>query len=97
MVGRKADIGVHEQQMGRRGIVEEKRHEICPRAGDQRVAVAHQNRQVEIGPGTNGALQMEDRPGVDAGDLSAETGGGHLEVNMSDHDQLRSPESSLQA
>jgi hypothetical protein len=34
---------------------------------------------------------MENRSGIDAGDLPAETWCGHLEMNAFGHDQLRSP------
>ena len=49
LVGRKADIGIHEQEMRRRGIVEEQRHQIGARARDQRIAVAQSDLEVDVG------------------------------------------------
>ena len=50
LVRREADIRVHEQKMRCTRIVEKLRHQIGSRPGNQRVALAHQNRQVDVGP-----------------------------------------------
>jgi hypothetical protein len=74
----------------RRGIVEEKRYQIGSRSRNQRVAIAHHNRKVQVRHGTNGSLQMEDGPGIDTGDLSAEAGRRNYKVDLVSHERLRS-------
>ena len=97
LLGRKADIGIHEQEMRRSGIIEEQRHQVGARARNQRVAVAHQNLEREIGFVMHGPLQLKDGAGIDAGDLSAKAGRGHHKVNSIGHQWLRSGGRGLQS
>jgi hypothetical protein len=90
LVGRKPDIGIHEQEMGGGGVVEEHRHQVGPRARDQGIAIAQHDLEIDVGFRTQHPLQLEDRTGIDAGNLSAEAGRGYHQVNLIGHERLRS-------
>ena len=89
LIGGEADISVHEKQVRGRRVVEKQRHQIGARARDQRIAIAQLDLEVHVGHRTHRPLQLEDGAGIDAGDLSAEAGCGHNEVNLLGHQGLR--------
>ena len=76
--------------MGRGRIVEEQRDQIGARPRDQRVAVAHVHREIDIGHAMQRPLQGEDRAGIDARDLPAEAGSCDHQMNAIGHEWLRS-------
>jgi hypothetical protein len=73
----------------RQRIVEEERHQIGARPGDQRVAVSHLDLEIHVGLGTHRVLQAEDRTGIDTGDLPAKAGRGHHETDTIGHERLQ--------
>jgi hypothetical protein len=84
-----ADVGIDEQEMRRFGIIQEHRGQIGPRARDQRIAVAQQHLELEIGHAVHGTLEREDRARIDARHLPAETWRGHHQFHLLRHRQLR--------
>src|SRR5580698_3950338 len=88
LVGRKADVGVDEQKMGRGGIVENRRHQVGAGACDQRIAIAKLDLEPNVRQRPHRALQCEDGIDVKGGNLAAETGRGHHEVNLLGHEAL---------
>ena len=69
-----ADIGIDEQQMGRVRVVEELRNQARPRPGDQGIAVLEQDLEIDIAVRSHQLLQLEERRGVEHGNLAAEAG-----------------------
>jgi len=87
LLGLEADIGIDEKKMRRRGVVQEGRHQICARPRDQRVVLLHLQLELDVGVGAQRDLQLEERGGVDAGDLPAEAGRRHDKLYTIRHRQ----------